>query len=135
MNGQTEPEGPRSLFTLVLIVVKTPRASLQMGLEQLADVNRAMEQHHNTLWDVHLRQTLSDAKHLSQSCQRKFIDFSFCFLDLASTLGFAKEVQLANGSLRGGFSQFILKQKERKIKFTCSLCSTGASYRLLKRQF
>lgn len=50
-----------------------------MGLEQLADVSRAMEQHHNTLWDVHLRQTLCDAKHLFQSCQRKFIDFSFCF--------------------------------------------------------
>lgn len=49
-----------------------------MGLEQLADVNRAMEQHHNTLWDVHLRQTLCDAKHLSQSCQRKSIDFFFC---------------------------------------------------------
>lgn len=87
-----------------------------MGLEQLADVNRAMEQHHNTLWDVHLRQTLCDAKHLSQSCQRKFIDFSFCFLDLVPTLGFAREAQLANGSLRGGFSQFILKQKEGKIK-------------------
>lgn len=49
-----------------------------MGLEQLADANRAMVQHHNTLWDVHLRQTLCDAKHLSQSCRRKSIDFSFC---------------------------------------------------------
>lgn len=62
----------------MLIVVKTLCASLQMGLEQLADVNRAMEQHHNTLRDVHLRQTLCDAKHLFQSCQRKSIDFSFC---------------------------------------------------------
>lgn len=65
----------------MLIVVKTLCASLQMGLEQLADVNRAMEHHHNTLWDVHLRQTLCDAKHLSQSCQRKSIDFSL-FVDL-----------------------------------------------------
>lgn len=87
-----------------------------MGFEQLADVNRAMEQHHNTLWDVHLRQTLCDAKHLSQSRQRKFIDFPFCFLDLVSTLGFAREAQLASGSLRGGFSQFILKEKGGKIK-------------------
>lgn len=75
--GQIEQEGPRRLFTLVLIAVKTLCASLQMGLEQLTDVNRAMEQHHNTLWDVHLRQTLCDAKHLSQSCQRKSIDFFF----------------------------------------------------------
>lgn len=77
-NVQIEQEGPRRLFTPVLIVLKTLRASLQMGLEQLADVNRAMEQHHNTLWDVHLRQTLCDAKRLSQSCHRKSIDFSFC---------------------------------------------------------
>lgn len=66
-NGQIEQGGPRRLFTLGLIVVKTQCASLQMDLEQLADVNRPMEQHHNTLWEVHLRQALCDAKHLSQS--------------------------------------------------------------------
>lgn len=100
----------------MLIVVKTLCASLQMGLEQLADVNRAMEQHHNTLWDLHLRQTLCDAKHLSQSCQRKSIDFSL-FVDLFP-LWDLREKQSYQTTLAIEASQqpIVLKQKNKKTK-------------------
>lgn len=103
-DGRIEREGPRRLFTLVLMAVKTLCASLQMGLEQLAGVNRPVEQHHNTLWDVHLRQTHCDAKHLSQSCQKKVHWFLFFFVcGLVSIVGFERETKVLKTSHGGGF--------------------------------
>lgn len=61
----------------MLVVVKTLCASLQMGLEQLADVNRPMGQHHNTLWDVHLRQTVCDVQHLSKAAKESPLIYFF----------------------------------------------------------
>lgn len=76
----------------MLIVVKTLCASLQMGLEQLADANRAMEQHHNTLWDVHLGQVRCDAKQVSESCQRNPL-ISLFVCGLVFIVGFEQKIQ------------------------------------------
>lgn len=101
----------------MLIVVKTLCALLQMGLEQFADENRAMEQHYNTLWDVHLRQVRCDAKHLFESCQRNPL-ISLFVCGLVFIVGFARHIQnLLNHSQGGGIP--AVSGIKRINQFTC----------------
>lgn len=75
-----------------------------MGWKQLADVSGPAEQHRDTLWDVHLGQTLCDAKHLSQLPEKVQGFLSFVF-GLVSIQGFGRETSIAQRWVRGGSLQ------------------------------